>query len=262
LHVNKFFVSASAVNLAGIYQIDYSLSDDRLLGIPKPILRYRGEGKQRIAAMAIGQDGVYFAPLLGSNEGNWSIYRLSYSPGENHPFGIDSLTSATQILKEKNCWACHSLNGSGGEVGPNLDYLDLIERLSNRLNSNEYVTQLDAIDMLQVEPFVSFIEERDEIRNLEGSDLLESWMVSHLIEPKFDNPGAQMPNLGLTKDQAKSITSFLLTPPETESLTDLVSEFLYDYIFDLSHLAAFTFGGFVLFILVRKFPRFDPRKSR
>jgi glucose/arabinose dehydrogenase len=246
---NKFFVSASASQSAGIFTFDYSLASNDLADVPEYVIRYREEGKQLIAAMAVGPDGLYFAPLLDSKGGTVSVYRLTYSPGQSHIYGVDSIVEPLQIMKEKNCWACHSLRENEGDIGPRLDFDALSTRLSERLRSADYLSQLASIDTLADEPYFSFRQARNEIRNSEGSKRLETWMVYHLLEPRFDNPRAQMPNLGLTQIQAEAITTYLLTEPERKSLAEVLSEFFQDYILDASHIAAFGGGALLIYLL-------------
>jgi hypothetical protein len=45
---------------------------------------------------------------------------------------------------------------------------------------------------------------------------LRAWIKNRILEPKFDDPNAQMPNLGVTSEQATIIADFLAQDPSPE----------------------------------------------
>ena len=60
------------------------------------------------------------------------------------------------------------------------------------------------------EPFASYRERRAEILAARPWERVRLWVSSKLEEPRFDDPSARMPNLGLTASQAASIRDYLL----------------------------------------------------
>lgn len=59
------------------------------------------------------------------------------------------------------------------------------------------------------DPFVSWQNQRDGVLEVQGSTRVALWISYKLQEPKFDNPDAQMPNLGLTESEANTIAAYL-----------------------------------------------------
>jgi hypothetical protein len=43
-----------------------------------------------------------------------------------------------------------------------------------------------------------------------GLDKVRIWMKYRIVEPRFDDPRAQMPNLGLTEGEARALTAYLM----------------------------------------------------
>jgi hypothetical protein len=48
------------------------------------------------------------------------------------------------------------------------------------------------------------------VMELQGQERLRTWMIYHLMEPKFDNPNSLMPNTGLSRAEATLISDYLL----------------------------------------------------
>lgn len=213
-----FFVALAGVTekgkMPGIVTLPYSLEENRLVDVPRFFLRYRGEGSQIVSGLAFGPDGLYFAPILPNAEGRTAIYKITYDPARGHPFSLAELEEPVTLMREKGCLGCHQLNddwGFGGAAGPPLDTNGrMISRIRARLNSEAYARSVAEVDRLQDEPYVSYREERQEVLSASGVEKIRLWMKYHIIEPKFDNPYSQMPNLGLTEAQALLITDYLL----------------------------------------------------
>jgi hypothetical protein len=113
-------------------------------------------------------------------------------------------------MSEKGCFGCHQLDGEGGTAGPVLDRNTLLPRAEARLNSPEYLASLDQIDQLDREPFLAYRTARAEVAAAQGIERVRTWMTYHIMEPRFDYPDSGMPNLGLSKTEARSITDYLL----------------------------------------------------
>ena len=99
-------------------------------------------------------------------------------------------------------------------MAPNLDHADLVPRIQERLTSESYLQSLDDVDALSAEPYTSFVEERQEMRELQGYEQLRTWMIYHLQEPKFDNLNAAMPNPELSPGEVELLTDFLIGEPQ------------------------------------------------
>ena len=117
-------------------------------------------------------------------------------------------------MLEKGCFGCHQLGDEGGTAGPALNQPEMAERLNEKLNSPEYLLTLEEVDRLEREPFFSFREARREILELQGQERLRTWMIYHIMEPKFDNPNSLMPNAGLSRAEATLVTDYLLQERE------------------------------------------------
>lgn len=241
-YASTFYLAMSVPSAPGIMQIRYSLNDNRASFPPADFLSYRGNQKQILSAMAFGPDGLYFAPLLPAFGDSSSVYKITYDPKDEHPYRANDTNDPERLMREYQCLSCHSIGGEGGEVGPKLDRVQLIERLEERLNSEGYLLELDQIDKIGLAPFTAFAQFRKDVRMATGEDRVRTWMVNHLIEPKFDNPDAQMPNLGLSQLQAENLTDYLVATDESPASQSLLSEAIDNYILDFSHQAAFIVG--------------------
>jgi cytochrome c551/c552 len=177
---------------------------------PSYLLRYRGNEKQMPVGLAYGPDALYIAPLLPDSEGNSPILRLTYSPDDEHPHIINNLNPAA-ILYRYSCTGCHVIDGLGvGTVGPEIKRYELGGKILKRLNSQEYKEQLNQVDSLTVEPFVSHLQARDAVRNANGKEKARTWLVNRLKEPRFDQKDILMPNLGITDEEAEVLADWLL----------------------------------------------------
>lgn len=205
----------ATAGVVGVVSFSWDPGRKEVTSVPSEFVRHRGEPGQAVVGLAFGPDGLYFVPILPGRTGQSSVFRVSHDPGNEHPFVIGEagvVPEAGSLLAEKGCLSCHQLGGQGGTIGPSLDSFTLLWRLRPRLSSEEYEQQVARVDQLEEEPFVSFRDERREILEADQDERLELWIKSKLLEPKFDNPQAQMPNLGLTEQEAQAITDFLVTP--------------------------------------------------
>jgi glucose/arabinose dehydrogenase len=208
---SQFFVALSAPKHAGILQIAYNLEESRVTQAPRDFVRYEGKGTQYVVGVAVGPDGLYFAPIFPDAQGRSAVFRLAFDPAREHPFLLTNKSDAYSLMEEKNCLGCHRLNGTGGAAGPALDRRTMLPHVQERLNSPEYLASVAAIDQLDREPFRSYKAARAEVVAAQGMDRVRTWMTYHIMEPRFDTPDTGMPNLGLTKTEARSLTDYLLT---------------------------------------------------
>ena len=197
-------------NVPSVLMVPYDLRGNRLSNVPSPFVHYQGSGAQVIAALAFGPDALYFAPLFPSRTGATPVLRVTYDPDARYPHLIGGDLDPFRLMDSNGCFACHAFGSrTGGTIGPNLDTEQLVKRLSERLNSAEYLASIEVLDAFDDEPFVSFRENRQEILEADGAEKITLWLESRIQEPRFDDPGAQMPNLGLSKEHAASIAAFL-----------------------------------------------------
>jgi mono/diheme cytochrome c family protein len=158
----------------------------------------------------LGSDGLYFAPLLPDEEGVTPILKITFEPEVNYPYTLTSVSNPLALMTTRGCFACHTLNNNdGGTIGPVLDREILVPRLQTRLNTEEYRNAMAQVDQLGEEPFISFQAARQAVQQAQGIDKVQLWLEYRLQEPKFDDPRAQMPNLGLSSDEAAIIASYL-----------------------------------------------------
>lgn len=265
---NSFYLGSSSASAKGIIHIPFTVTGSYEYNVPRSFIEYRGITNTlfdgMVAALAVNTDGLYFAPLTtAESKGSVPVYKVTYDPSRAHPFTIAEELDVSLLMQKGGCLGCHTLNNKGGDIGPSLDYVDLFPRLAERLNSNAYRTLLDEVDRLNVEPYISYTEARMEVRVAEDIEQARLWVEYHLLEPKFDNPEARMPNLGLSTEQAITLANFLLTPPSPpddieKSPLDLATEFTRAYFPDLRwryyHLIiAFVIGGFSSLLGINKY---------
>jgi glucose/arabinose dehydrogenase len=215
-YANTFFFAASAAAAdTGVVSFRYDIENDSVISIPEHLVAYRGRTKQSVIGLALGPDGLYFAPSIPDESGSARILRLSYAPQHEHTVVIgtpsDPMTGGEQaLLAQHACISCHNIDGQGGGIGPSLDSFGLNWRLTERLNSPAYEEQIAQVDQLADEPYVSFREARREVLAASGRDRTRVWLKHFLVEPRFDNPGVQMPNLGLSVAEAETIRNYLV----------------------------------------------------
>ena len=207
-YAGSYFVALSAPKAAGVLSIPYSLDQRRVLRAPSQFIKYAGDGFQVVVGVGIGPDGLYFVPLMPDRESRSPVLKVAYDPRDSHPVRLDK--DPEVLIVEHGCAGCHSIDGTGGIQGPPLDRTDLVDRLRTRLESGEYLAQLEAVDRLRREPYVSFGEARSEVRRATGDERVRLWLKYRIMEPRFDDSTAQMPNLGVLEAEARVISAYLM----------------------------------------------------
>ncbi|HEY4247847.1 MAG TPA: PQQ-dependent sugar dehydrogenase [Lacunisphaera sp.] len=202
-----------------LVSIGFDFENNRLSQIPHPFLRYVGAKRQLIVGVAAGHDGIYVVPMFQDAEGATAVLRLDYHPDTSRPVTVIKPLTADQIIASKSCIACHKIDGQGlGTVAPLLSRLTLTDQILRKIDTPEYAEQLRKIDALTSEPFIRFRAARDEIRNAVGVEKARLWIKYRVLEPKFDRTVAAMPNLGLTTQEAETVSSWLVEPSMMEDL--------------------------------------------
>ena len=95
--------------------------------------------------------------------------------------GADAINRAKQLVKEKNCRACHTINGRGGVIGPELTYV-----------GDKSPEQYD-------------------YSRLYGVKAAFAWHVAHFQNPKAAVPETVMPNFGFSSQEAQALTLLVLS---------------------------------------------------
>jgi hypothetical protein len=204
---NDFFISGSSQHAGGIIAVPYDFTTGRPSRSPFQLLEHTLHITPGIVGLAFGPDGLYFFPILPNEAGQTPVFKLTYRPDSRYPNMIGG-SPARRILHE-TCRGCHIWKGKGGLVGPSLHPDDLAQKLEARINSESYRKSMSAIDEIPDEPFVSTRKARRAVLEAKGTNQIRIYITNKLLEPKFDNPNAQMPNLGLTKEQVVKIVEML-----------------------------------------------------
>lgn len=95
--------------------------------------------------------------------------------------GMDEINRAKKLVGEKGCRSCHTINGRGGTIGPDLTAIG---------------------------------EKRPELYDFERLTNFPSvfnWHVGHFQAPKAFSPGTVMPDYGFKSDEARALTLLLLS---------------------------------------------------
>ena len=239
----KFFLgmagSVRRGKMPGIVRISYDMEQSRVLAVPDYFLRFRGKQEQMVVAVAIGPDGLYFAPLYANQAGQTAVYKIVPDPTNSYPYRPLQVEDPRQIIRERGCLGCHQIRGDGGfggAAGPPLSRELLIANVQARLNNQQYRQLLAELDKLEEEPWVSTRSARAAVLELEGEAAVRQWIINQIVEPRWDNRGSQMPNLGVTPAEAAIIADYLLAPPADSGWTNRINTVLR------SRLAWLSFG--------------------
>ena len=212
----SFFVAVTGNKLIrpgipNIAVVPYDLRRGELRRRPSTLLRYNGDHAQIIAGLAVGPDGLYFAPMLPKTIGSTAILKVKYDPAAEYPFVLEETRSPIELMRIYGCFACHSLDKNGeGNTAPVLDRAVLVPRVAARLNSDEHVQAVKKVDQLTQEPFVSFREARRSVEQAQGLERVRLWLEYRIQEPRFDDADAQMPSLGIGEEAAAIIAAHLV----------------------------------------------------
>jgi hypothetical protein len=167
-----------------------------------------------VTAIASGPDGIYFTPLLPAAAHESPVLKLVYRPNDPHPIGIEPPTQ--DLFEQLGCITCHERDETGGDVGPSLDFLneENRNRVLAKIHSEGFEELLIQLDDRTDEPFVSTRDARAEVLSVSGLARLRAYVKHKALEPRFADPAATMPQLGLTEVEAAAVASELATPWE------------------------------------------------
>lgn len=214
---DTFFVGSSGENgkPTAIIGIPYDFAAEAPRAVPVNFVVYRPESWQYVVALAIGPDGIYFAPLLPGSTGDSAVYKVTFDAASVNDLAPDlpsASLNAAQLLQQKGCLRCHSMNARETKGGPPLDARVLMASIQERLDSPEYRLELAQLDQRQDEPYASYRQARAEVLAASGEERVKRWIAFRLLEPRFDNMRAMMPNLNLTAAEAATLADYLVQP--------------------------------------------------
>jgi cytochrome c2 len=95
--------------------------------------------------------------------------------------GADYINQGKQLIQAKNCRACHTINGRGGVIGPDLTFV-----------GDKSPEQYDYSRML-------------------GVKTAFAWHVAHIQNPKALVPETVMPNFGFNSKEAQSLALLVMS---------------------------------------------------
>ena len=100
---------------------------------------------------------------------------------EHQTAGADYINEGKALVQQKGCRACHTINGRGGVIGPDLTY------------EGDKST------------------EQHDYSRLSGVESEFAWHVAHLKEPKAMSPASVMPNFGFNTRQAQALSLLVMS---------------------------------------------------
>lgn len=101
---------------------------------------------------------------------------------DQHVEWMHYINQAKELVKEKNCSMCHIINGSGGNVGPDLTF-----------EGDKNPEMFDFSNITQ------------------GPKTMFNWLYQHFKDPAKVTKGTLMPNFGFTDEQARALTMLMLS---------------------------------------------------
>jgi hypothetical protein len=189
--------------------LDYDRASGRMRSVPSEVIRYQGDGHQAVVGLAVGPDGLYAVHLFPDARGETHVLRIVADPDDLYPVRFRMAAGGEALLREANCLGCHTLR-SRGAAAPSLKPELLYPRLHERLHSPEYLEQVARVDALTREPFPAWADARRAVLEVEGRERVRRWIRYRVLEPRFDQPDAQMPASGLDETRAEAIATWLV----------------------------------------------------
>jgi mono/diheme cytochrome c family protein len=206
---HRFVIAASnCLQGPGIIDVHYDLDRGLVLRAPAYIARFDGRQRgQAVTGVAVADDGIYFTPIFPTVD-RGSLLVARYDPANMHTRIIGKVEG--DLLAKYNCLGCHSLDGVGARVGPALDRNSILHRVGTRVmhpSYEEFVARLDRLDDPEI---ARGHAARHEVLEAPEQRKVWTWIVNRLVQPSFDYPEAQMPDVGISRAQAEAIAERLI----------------------------------------------------
>ncbi len=211
-----FYIAASANNewlslRPGVIALRWNEAEERLVAPPRWLVQAKASGEQMVAAVSVGPDGIYFAPLIPTGADGSPVLKLLPEGDADSARGI--ITTAPRLLLiERGCVGCHVLDddyGFGSNIGPPLDGQGrLYERLNSYLNSEAYEQSLAGLEQ-QEGVHQAWADARREVLASTGTERVRRWLKYRIMEPRFDRLVSTMPNLQVAEQEAELMARYL-----------------------------------------------------
>ncbi|HEX8961243.1 MAG TPA: cytochrome c [Geobacteraceae bacterium] len=112
--------------------------------------------------------------------------RCGYCHKDYQAIGADRLVKGRDLYEEMHCSGCHTIDGVGGSVGPDLS------------------------------AFADKDPSNFSMENLEGPKSKQNWVMEHFRDPKRVSPGSPMRTYAMNDDQIECLTSYVLSLNQRE----------------------------------------------
>ena len=180
---------------------------------PRSLVRYTGKTLQVMSSIAMGDDGIYFAPVYAEDgtAGPANVYRLRKNTGEKYRNIIGQYRNPRAVLRDNGCRGCHSINGNGGNIGPSLNAADIRERNLARINSEAFENLLRQFNEQETDP--ALINARKRVLKSQGDARLNVWLREKIMQPTIDNQHSIMPLLDISRTEAQAVIRFIMKEP-------------------------------------------------
>jgi cytochrome c551/c552 len=244
-YASGFYFASSAEESAGVIRVPFDTALGSSTGVSAHLVKSRASFPQAVTGLAFGPDGLYFTSILPDSSGTSAVFRLSYDPAAGYDLGLYG-GDAEGLIGKYGCRSCHQLDGSGGAVGPALDTNALNIRVRSRLNSPEYSQLVADLDARNEDPWAAWSDERRAILDAGGRAQLARWVSAKIQEPRFDDPDAQMPQLGVTKAHADTMAAYLVGTPRPQPWYSQAVETVFGSRRALLTFAVGAMGGLAL----------------
>jgi hypothetical protein len=208
---DRFLISASDSHQGpGIVSVEYSLRSSTVASPPRYLVHYEGPQKRMaVTGVAITRDGVAFVPILPVDK-TGVVLVAKYEPSAAHHSIIGKTAAKGSLVAANGCLGCHSLGGVGGHIGPDLDTQSVRSRVETRVLDAAYRQHVEQLDALKDAVVAQGRKARHEVLDAPADERVRTWVVNRLLNPKFDQPDAQMPQLNLSREKAEAIATELL----------------------------------------------------
>lgn len=150
-----------------------------------------GQGFSTVLPDAHGNVDYWEEPMLGRELAETYLVKdpkalMQINCNTCHRFdrqtkAMDYINLAKNLVNEKNCRACHVINGRGGTVGPDLTF-----------EGDKPTEQFD-------------------YSRLSGKHSVFAWHVAHFQNPKMVAPESVMPNFGFSTQQAQALSLLVMS---------------------------------------------------